>query len=249
MDHLNTKIVAIHQPNYFPWAGYFYKMFCSDEFVFLDKVKLNKQSYTRRTLLPTDEPKANKTWLTVPLLKHSDMQTIHSLQVDFQQDWQAYHLARIKQYYRTFPYFHEMIALVKHCFDEIETETLLSEINIKIIKIIATKLSITPQYHNASELELLGSKNELNIEILQKLNAGIYMCGEGSKNTYLDESLFVKNNIKIQFTHYNKLAKLSAYRNHPNAGTTSIIDAIAYLGTQGVQDYFNTLKQIEKPNT
>lgn len=249
MDHLNTKIVAIHQPNYFPWAGYFYKMFCSDVFVFLDHVQLNKQSYTRRTLLPTDEPKANKIWLTVPLLKHSDLQTIHTLQVDFQQDWQAYHLARIEQYYRTFPFFHEMIALVKSCFDEIDAKTLLSEINIKIIKKIAEKLGITPQYFNSSELELISSKNELNVEIVQKLNASIYLSGEGSKNTYLDESLFMKNNIEVQFTHFNTLAKTSPYRIHPNATSASIIDAMAYLGIQGVQDYFNTLKHIEKPNT
>lgn len=249
MDHLNIKIAAIHQPNYFPWAGYFYKMFCCDIFVFLDHVQLNKQSYTRRTLLPNDGLKSNKTWLTVPLLKHSDNDSIKVLQVDFQQDWQSYHLARIEQYYRTFPFFHEMIALVKHCFDKIEGIVLLSEINIKIIKIIAEKLCITPQYVNSSELNLLSSKNELNVAIVQKLNVGIYLSGEGSKNTYLDESLFIKNNIKIQLTHFNKLAKILPYRNYPNAYSSSIIDAIAFLGIQGVIEYFNTIKQIEKPNT
>ena len=48
MDDYPSKIVAIHQPNYIPWLGYFYNIFQSDVFVFLDDApwyagKLNLQ--------------------------------------------------------------------------------------------------------------------------------------------------------------------------------------------------------------
>jgi hypothetical protein len=40
-------IVSIHQPNYFPWVGYFYKRMKSDIFVFLDDVQFSKNSYNQ----------------------------------------------------------------------------------------------------------------------------------------------------------------------------------------------------------
>jgi hypothetical protein len=46
-------IIGIHQPNYFPWFGYFVKIVQSDFFVFLDDVQLvhTGGSYTNRTSL------------------------------------------------------------------------------------------------------------------------------------------------------------------------------------------------------
>ncbi len=31
---LGDQIIGIHQPNYFPWAGYFFKVLQSDTFIF-----------------------------------------------------------------------------------------------------------------------------------------------------------------------------------------------------------------------
>jgi hypothetical protein len=38
-----NKIVAIHQPNFFPWLGYFSKIARSDTFIFLDDVQFTKR--------------------------------------------------------------------------------------------------------------------------------------------------------------------------------------------------------------
>jgi hypothetical protein len=43
-----SKLIAIHQPNLFPWMGYFAKIAKSDAFVFLDHVVLNP----RTSILP-----------------------------------------------------------------------------------------------------------------------------------------------------------------------------------------------------
>ena len=58
------RVVAIHQPNYLPWLGYFAKISEADEFVFLDDVQYSKNSYTNRVkVLHADKPR----WLTVPV--------------------------------------------------------------------------------------------------------------------------------------------------------------------------------------
>ncbi|MBK8887840.1 MAG: WbqC family protein [Saprospiraceae bacterium] len=45
---MSIKTIAIHQPNFFPWLGYFYKMSKADVFVFHDNVQITKSGPTRR---------------------------------------------------------------------------------------------------------------------------------------------------------------------------------------------------------
>ena len=61
--------IAIHQPNYLPWLGYFYKIANSDVFVFLDDVQFSKNSYTNRVQVFGKDEKMR--WLTVPVSAHS----------------------------------------------------------------------------------------------------------------------------------------------------------------------------------
>ncbi len=41
-------IVAIHQPHYLPWLGYFYKILKSNIFVFLNNVQFEKGGFCNR---------------------------------------------------------------------------------------------------------------------------------------------------------------------------------------------------------
>jgi len=54
----DTHIVAVHQPNFFPWFGYFVKIALSDTFILLDDVQIPWRGYTRRTKIrrPGNDP-------------------------------------------------------------------------------------------------------------------------------------------------------------------------------------------------
>ena len=58
-------VVAIHQPNYVPWPGYFHKLAACDVFVHLDAVQYPRgQSFAARNRIKTPN---GVTYLTVPV--------------------------------------------------------------------------------------------------------------------------------------------------------------------------------------
>ena len=61
---VRPHVVAIHQPNFFPWLGYFDKLDRADTFVLLDTVEFSKGSRTNRVeVLVGGRPH----WITAPV--------------------------------------------------------------------------------------------------------------------------------------------------------------------------------------
>ena len=100
--------IAIHQPHYFPWIGYFDKMAKSDGFVLLDEVQLEKGSpmVRNRVLDQAGEIK----FLTISgdtkdflSRKYSELST-----KDVQQ-WTQRQFNALQNYYRKAKFYKEML--------------------------------------------------------------------------------------------------------------------------------------------
>jgi WbqC-like protein len=91
--------LAIHQPQYLPWLGYFAKWAAADLFVFLDTVQYEKNGWQNRNRIKTRE---GPRWLTVPV--RAKLGTpIRDVLVDSSQSWRARHLAAIESAYSGAP--------------------------------------------------------------------------------------------------------------------------------------------------
>ena len=72
---MGDVIVGVHQPNFFPWFGYFLKITRSDKFVYLDDAQIsNSRSYINRTYINI---KGQAKWLTVPIKRTNAQQIIN----------------------------------------------------------------------------------------------------------------------------------------------------------------------------
>jgi len=93
--------VAIHQPQYLPWLGYFDKMAQVDCFVVLDNVQFKKNEWQNRNRI---KAASGWQWLTVPVL-HRFPQRISEVRVNHRAAWPRKHLQALLSSYSGTPFF------------------------------------------------------------------------------------------------------------------------------------------------
>jgi len=192
--------VAIMQPMYLPWIGYFGLMNTVDIFVFLDSVQFSKQSWQQRNRIKTPN---GTMWLTVPVLsKGKSGQLISEVAVDL-RGFQRKHRCTIEQSYKRTQYFN---AYATALFEILEQKnTLLSELNISLILYLKNAFGINAKIVLASEIARDPSwdKVEYLMNICNELNATEYHSPVGSKE-YLSGSinLFREAGISIKYNEF-----------------------------------------------
>jgi len=191
-------IVAAHQPNYLPWAGYFYKMARCDVFVFLDSVQYSRTSYTARCSIKRCDGRAG--WLSVPVLKKGRyFQNISEVTIDNQRLWQAEHLKTLESCYTRTPHFKEYSWLLDLAYRQKWDN--LSLLNRAVIIRMAEHLGIKTKFVNLSELNIDGRSTEMLVSLCRTLKADEYLSGAGGQK-YLDREQFRQAGIGLRYTRY-----------------------------------------------
>lgn len=192
-------VVAIHQPHYIPWLGYFYKIAKSDVFVFLDNVQYSKNSYINRNKIKSPQ---GVVWLTVPVkTKNRFGQPINAVEIDNRTNWAKKHLKALILYYKRAKFFEKYEPFLEKIYTQ-KWEKLI-DINITLITYICEQLRINTKFEFASNLQVGGKKMDLVINICKALGADTYLSGLGGKK-YQDEEAFKKAGITLiysQFVH------------------------------------------------
>lgn len=177
-------IVAIHQPNFFPWLGYFDKILRSDYFVFLDDVQ-----YTRGTMMNRTFIKNNNviSYLTCPVhFKHGDK--IRDVTIT-EQPWKEKAIRTIKTSYQHQPfnlYLDEVVNMI------LRDENNLSSYNIQNILHTCKLFDIHPKkgFVIQSELGVFDRhKTDLIIDIVNTLGGDMYYSGIGAMGYHNEETL------------------------------------------------------------
>jgi hypothetical protein len=196
-------LVAIHQPQFLPWLGYFDKIRQSDVFILLDNVQFKKNEWQNRNRIRTDQ---GAQWLTVPV-KHNFGQNINEVIINNNMDWRRRHLKAIEQHYRKSPHFDKYFMLFEELYAKewISLEELNSFIILEIVKI----LEIDTKIVKSSEIKTTGKSTDRLIELCEYFKASSYLSGIDGKK-YMDFDQFKRHNIKVvtqdyQHPVYNQL--------------------------------------------
>jgi len=188
--------LAILQPSYIPWVGYFEQIMHVDKFVFYDDVQYTKNDWRNRNRIKV---KDGLQWLTVPIKHTSSHMLLSQVMIDNSQNWRVKHLKSLIQYYSRSKYFDEVYALLEN--NLLKELNSLNQLNINIIQDITHYLEIGTEFFRSSELQIKGERNERLINMCKYFGAKSYYTGAAAKE-YIDESRFISERIELSYQKY-----------------------------------------------
>lgn len=189
-------IVAIHQPQYLPWLGYFDKMLKADGFCYLDNVQFKKNEWQNRNRIKTAQ---GWQWLTVPV-HYRFPQKICEVRINNAVNWKHKHLQALVTNYGKAPYFKDTIDMFKTVYSR--DWQWLVELNIDLIEQIRTRLGLGDKLTlRASTLQLDQEPSERLIDICQALGADTYLSGrDGVK--YMNMDRFSARGVRVKLQDF-----------------------------------------------
>ena len=227
-----SKTVAIHQPNFFPWLGYFDKIVRSDVFVFFDDIQFPKKggSWSNRVkLLISGEAK----WVTAPIERnYSGFRNINEMY--FQEDnWREKFHNTLKTNYSKNPFYDETMEVIEPLIKN--TEKNVADYNVHAIIEIARKLDLDiSKIRKSSEFSFQESSNELLCAVTKGVGGNTYMCGGGADG-YQDEKIFKDLGLALIFQNFVHPIYFQRENENFTQGL-SIIDAVMNLGWEEMKN-------------
>lgn len=173
--------LAIMQPTFLPWVGYFALMDQVDRFVLLDDVQFDKRSWQQRNRIKTAN---GPVWLTVPVLtKGRRYQTIQEAKIQPDARFAEAALKTLEHAYSKAPYFDQIMERVTPAF-ECEKAG-LCELNIALIESLCDLMGLKADIVRSSATPVSSSKAQRLADLCIVHGVRRYIATPGSFD-YLD---------------------------------------------------------------
>ena len=238
--------VAIHQPNFLPWLGYFYKIYAADKFIFHDNVQFTK-SYVHRTQIRKERGSDETAWLIVPRVKHSDYELIKNIRlVKPVESWVNKQKRRLSSVYGKTPFFKKYANLFSSLFLTLARECdTLTQLNIRLNTWLADLIELKTKFYTSSTLPVEGQKSEYNAKLVEHVGGTVYLSGIGAKKYNVIED-FSSRGIKLEYIDYASHVQRNPYSQEGTylAGL-SVLDVLFNIGVEGITNYFKSQYKLE----
>ena len=193
------RVLAIHQPNYLPWLGYFHKIAHCDVFVFLDNVQYEKGGFTNRNKIKTSQ---GPRWLTVAVSTSGNYrQAVKDVRISDTALWGAQHWGALQTSYANARCFGESAPRFKAIYAKPWER--LADLNEALIIATCSMLGIGGvEFRKASSMNVSGAKSDLLAQICREVAADTYLTGTGASRAYLQEEPFRRAGVKVAFDEF-----------------------------------------------
>jgi hypothetical protein len=219
-------VVAIHQPQYLPWLGYFDKLDRCDVFCLLDTVQYKKNEFQNRNRIKTAD---GWQWLTVPVT-YRFPQRINEVVVNQTVDWQRKHLQALKTNYSKTPFFENYYASFEEFYQK--SYEMIVDVNLTSIELLMDLLGLQRKLVLASSLTVETEDPTLRlVEICKNLGGGSYLSGkDGAK--YMDIDMFENHQIEVLFQDFKHPQYPQCYG--PFEPNMSVVDLLFNCGPKSL---------------
>ena len=230
------KKIAILQSNYIPWKGYFDIMGSVDEFIIYDEMQYTKNDWRNRNKIKTTN---GLIWLTIPVKIEKLNQKINETKIA-DNKWYIKHKNSLQTNYGKATKFKECKDFIFNIYEQASRLDYISEINYTFLNEINKFLKISTKISFSTDYNIGDGKTERLINICKQSNSNIYLSGPSAKN-YIDEALFTKNNINLEWFNYIGYKEYEQLH-PPFEHGVSILDLIFNTGEDAYKYLKNTIK-------
>jgi len=226
--------IAIHQPHFLPWLGYFNKVWHSETFVWLNSVQYRRRYYQNRAKIKINE---QPSWLTLPVQAEYDARIDEVLLAG--AEWRKSLPKTIEYTYKRAPYFNQCgpplfdaLTRAADTLDDVNYQTFITLMNLlrgDHVRVVRA---------NELALDATDPTGRL-VEICVALGANRYIAGRGGGN-YMDVAQFAQAGIEIVWQDFDFNGV-----EYPQMGKTfvpglSLIDCLFNIGPEATRELVST---------
>jgi hypothetical protein len=223
--------VAIMQPYFFPYIGYFQLIKSVDKFIILDDVNFIKGGWINRNIIAD---KNISQWLTIPLDGASPNKLINEIDIVQNEFWKSKMIKTIKQIYGKNHNNGFDLSIIINFIEQANGN--LSKYLSKTIGDLCNILNIKTDIINITDFPKSYELNaqERIISICKKTEASVYVNLPGGKKLY-DTLRFQSDNIELRFIEPKvPVGLISSGLN--NSIKVSIIDLILRNSSESIAE-------------
>ncbi len=202
--------LAIHQPVYMPWLGYFDKMAKVDKFVIFDECQVVPKSLEVRNRFPNRNGEI--VYLTVNIQKKGFREkNIRQIELCDTEMWQNKHKVFLKDTYKYSPYFDEVYSYLDDLYtlkytklEEITVGSIMA--GMKILGIDTTVIyqgDLEYDRHRNKDLDVGIRRSRDVMDIVEAARCDEYMTGAGGSLEFLNLEEFNMHGIKVAIQDYD----------------------------------------------
>ena len=204
--------LALMQPYFFPYIGYFSIVRQVDRYIVLDTVQYIEHGWMdRNRILKSDQ---GWQYIHLPTLKHSSTAGIREVRINNNQKWKAKILGQLQHYKKKAPYYQQTIDLLQNLFAD--DYTTVCDFNVALLKEVCAYLRIN------TPIELL-SEGKIHYEKPQQAD-----------ESFFHEEKYQKAGVKLCFQKMD----LQEYpqKGNPFEPGLSILDVMMFNSVEEIQN-------------
>lgn len=199
-------ILSSHQPDFFPYMGYFYKIYKSDTFVFSDDVQYSKSGRHNYNDIMTANGVRR---ITLPV--HYSCSNINEIHISPDKKWADKLIKTLTQEYKKASHFEEVFTTLEALIKDVYNHEYLSDFNLNCLFAIIKELRMGGKtYVLSSAMNLAGAKDRRILDMCQKLHAEVYYSGVAAKAYHVDSD-YEKIGTKIVYSNYQPVEYPQVY--------------------------------------
>ncbi|MDD2540693.1 MAG: WbqC family protein [Desulfuromonadaceae bacterium] len=219
--------IAIMQPYFFPYLGYYSLIKKTDRFVLFDTVQFIKHGWIERNRIL--KPAEGWQYVAAPLEKSPITTIIKEMKINNKDYWKGKLFRQLEHYKKKSPFYKETMSVVENALD-IETDSIV-KLNASILEITCEYIGIQLNMDIFSEMnlsiDLVTHPGEWALNITKSLDGSEYINPVGGVEIFRKEQ-FEAAGIALNFMGNN----LSPYSQRRGVGVfeagLSIIDVMMF---------------------